>query len=210
MRLSKAGAAFAVFALLVSACGGDDASSDGAEGGVGLSTDSDGVEDASVDGGEEPKTGGPVDGALVSVLSFDFGLYALDRDTGEETEMAVAGAGFSDREEQAFVTEDGSAAYLIVYTAVEGQSLTNDVALATIDMGTGAGEKLVEFGPNRESDDSLELTETRVIGPTGPDVWVQQKLFGEDEMSLIRFDATRGAETARIVSGPMTRSAIRW
>lgn len=145
---------------------------------------------------------GSVDGPLVSVLSFDFGLWTLDSASGEGTELTVAGADYSDRGEPAVLSNDAATAYVVVYTDIQDQDFTKGVALGAIDLATGVGTKLAEFGQNRENDEASELTETRVVGAGSTLVWVEQSIFGSRGTTLIGIDRVTGAEAARVAADP--------
>lgn len=145
---------------------------------------------------------GPVTGPLVSVLSFDFGLWALDPATGAVSELEVSGADYSDRGEPPVLATDGATAYVVVYTAIPGQNFTEGVALGAIDLATGAGTKLAELGQNRENDEALELTENRVVGASSVLVWVERSIFGSRGRTLIGIDRATGSEVVRVVADP--------
>lgn len=194
----------AAMTLVLGACGGDDSDGSVLEP-IGGADDrgSVGSDDGSDDGSSDAASaGGPVTGPLVSVLSFDFGLWTIDPDTGAARALPIDGLGYSDRQNPAMVSSDGTTAYLIAYTLVDGQSFTNEVSLAAIDLATGAGRVVAPLGQDREDDESTELTTSTLVGATADTVWVERSVFGTSSRVLVGIDAATGAETARIEPGP--------
>ena len=107
-RHSRHGVILAVTALMLAACGGssDNSGSTAPTTDQAASTDAvaevddttvddepDSEADENSDEGSSADPGGAVDGALVSLLSFELGLFAIERDTGEFHEATIDGVG---------------------------------------------------------------------------------------------------------------------
>lgn len=182
--------ALLVIVGLVAGCGGDDdtSSEQAPEAESGL----EGGDDSSA---EEPaeNLAGAVDGALVSVLTFDFGLWALDPSGGEPFEVVVPGVGFADRQEPALTTPDGSTAVVTVFTTIEGQSFSNDVGLGAIDLATGEGRLVAELGQDRPDDESAEFSSWELIGVSDSTAWMTETGPALDGEALIAVDLDTGA-----------------
>lgn len=181
-----------VISLLAGACGGDD---DG--GGQPVPQ----VDDAAGDGGEviaeetsDPAVG-PVDGALVSVLTFDFGLWALDPSGGEPFEVVVPGVGFAGRQEPVRITPDGSTAVLTVFTTLEGQTFSNDVGLGVIDLTTGEGRLVAQLGQDRSDDESSDFASWEIVGVSDTTAWVVETGSALEGEALLAVDIASGAVT---------------
>ncbi len=165
--------------LVAAACGGDDdaggtAEPSGDDGSAAVTSD----EPVDTTPDEATTDGGAVEGALVSVLSFDFGLWALDPAGGEAVALSVPDTGYSDRLEPVRTTPDGSRAYTLVYTQVEGQSFTNRVGLGEIDLSDGSGRLVAELGQDRADDDATDLTSWEVLGVADDTVWITELADG--------------------------------
>ena len=171
----------------------------GADGG-GTDTDAGetvGASDAATTGSEPTGTASgsdAVDGALVSLLSPDLGLYAVDRDSGEHRALSLEGVGYTEREEQPIAA--GNTAFTLSLTTLEGQSFSNEVGLVRVDLDTGEATEIAELGIDRESDDSDELTQWEVLDADDETVWLETGAFFADEgRSIVGFDAATGAQT---------------
>ncbi|MFV1989554.1 MAG: hypothetical protein ACC652_02300, partial [Acidimicrobiales bacterium] len=178
-----------VLTLLAAACGGssDPATSPGEVAGSGLP-------ETSVAKAADPYArGSSIDGALVSVTSFDLGLFGLDRESGAAVAVTVDAVEFVDREQQALVS--GSVSHTIGYKLIEGQSFSSDVSLVRVDLQAGQGDVIAELGQNRVNDDDASLVEWRLVGSGPSVVWLTEGDFGATEESFIAFDPTSGAET---------------
>lgn len=198
--------ALMLLAGVLAGCGGDD--DDASSSSSNNSSDSttgtaDGASDttgfgAGDDSADPADSGpaGPVNGPIISILSFDFGMFALDRETGEATAITVPDAGFSDRTQRAELAPDGSHAYVVVATPIEDQEFTNELALAEVDLATGEAAKLVELGRERENDEATERTDVELIGVGDSDVWIE--LDEPSGVSIVAYARNGGAETVRI------------
>lgn len=185
---------FAV-ALFAAACGGDDDSGSTEPPAADVTSDED---DATSDDETSSTAGGAVEGALVSVLSFDFGLWALDPDGGDAFEVTVPDTGFSDRQDPALVSPDGSTAVVMVFTTVEGQTFANDVGLGAIDLATGEGRLVVELGQDRPDDESTEFSSWELIGVSDTTAWVVENAAGVEGEALVAVDLAAGTTTVAV------------
>lgn len=186
---------------LLAACGGGDRDDGGGDDGGGADADTgETVEapDAATTGSEPSGTASgtdAVDGALVSLLSPDLGLYAVDRDSGEHRALSLEGVGYTERQEQPIAA--GDTAFTLSLTTLEGQSFSNEVGLVRVDLDTGEATEIAELGIDRESDDSDELTQWEVLDADDETVWLETGAFFADEgRSIVGFDAATGAQTA--------------
>lgn len=189
-----------VACLMAAACGGDD-DVDGAAEQPGTADPGDTADDSPDDGadaedggddGGDGTAGGPVEGALVSVLTFDFGLWALDPDGGDPFEVAVPDVGFADRTDPPLVTPDGSTAVLTVFTTVEGESFSNHVGLAAVDLGTGEGRLVAEFGQDRADDDATDVSSWELLGASDTTAWVAEIRSDVDGEAVLAVDLVSG------------------
>ena len=213
---SRLGAILAVAALTMVACGGsgDDSGDSAPITDQAASTDAEtGADDTAT--GNEPENGsdengddgsssdgnGPVDGALVSLLSFDFGLFAVERGTGDFHEVTIDGVGFTDRQNQPILV--GNNAYTLTFTPLEGQSSSHTVGVSRFDRATGEGAQFVEIGADRTDDESPDLTSFTLLGADQASAWVQSSPFAESDPTLITYtayDVDSGAETASLTN----------
>ena len=170
-RTIRALATILVAAVVFAACGGDDAATDSSPSASDTTDEATG--DTSADQPEpEPQDGGPIEGALVSVLSFDFGLWALDPAGGDSVALTVPDTGYSERLAPALTSPDGSRAYMVVYTQVDGQSFTHRVGLGEIDLATGSGRLVAELGQDRSDDEATDYTTWELLGVADDTVWL--------------------------------------
>ena len=200
-------AVFAAVMIVAASCGGgsdDDDRSGSTE--TAADPDSPDVDQDSSDGGgqedgdgervEDDAGGDMVEGALVSLLSPDFGLYALERGTGDHRELSIDGVGFTDRKTQPLLA--GDAAYTLTLTTLEGQSFSNFVGVARFELATGEGEgeEIVQLGIDRTDDESEDLTTYDFVGVDATSVWVRSGPFFGDpaETTYTRYDIASGSE----------------
>ena len=200
LRLS---ALLVVASLLAVACGGGGDNGSGEDGSGAGSADSDGAgEPGDGDSGDGSTDDGdttaavPVTGALVSVTAFGLGFFAIDPDSGEARLVELEGVGFTDRNQPAVLGESG-AAWVLGYTTVEGQSFTNRVQLARVDLATGERGVVAELGQDRENDDATDTTTWQVIGEGAGTVWLVERTFSAAGETFVGIDAASGAESAR-------------
>ena len=190
---------------VAAACGGDDDS-----GSAETPPPADAASDDGATAEDETTTtvGGPVEGALVSVLTFDFGLWALDPSGGEPFEVAVPDTGFSDRQAPALVSPDGSTAVVLVFTTVEGQTFSNEVGLGAIDLATGEGRLVAALGQDRPDDESTEFSSWELIGVSDTTAWIAENAAGVEGEALLAVDLAAGAATVAVApSESRVRSA---
>jgi hypothetical protein len=199
-------AVFAAGLIVVASCGGGSDDDDGSRSDVtGVEPDSS-VADSEDDNGDDSggseedssEEGGAVEGALVSLLSFEFGLYALERGTGEYRELSIDGVGFTDRETQPLLA--GDAAYTLTLTTLEGQSFSHEVGVARFELATGEGTEILQLGIDRTDDESEDLTTYEVVGADATSVWVRSGPFFGDpaENTYTRYDIASGSVTATL------------
>ncbi|MCB0993553.1 MAG: hypothetical protein KDB21_00580 [Acidimicrobiales bacterium] len=212
MRARRVVAILMALTLFAAACGDDD--SDGPSGTDGASgTDAGGGTDDGADGpsgdgaagedGKESSTtdggaaGAPTGGPVVSLLTFEQGLFAIDRESGDARALEIPGVGYTERNAEPVRGEDGSV-YTITYTPVAETDFTYEVGLARVDGATGAGALLTSFGQNRADDEATELTEWRLVGVTSSTAWVVQNVFGANSQELIGIELADGQESTRV------------
>ncbi|MEM7287924.1 MAG: hypothetical protein AAF480_16350 [Actinomycetota bacterium] len=189
---------------VLAGCGGDDDTSAGPAPATGDEASTDGGDGSAADA---DATSGPVDGALVSVLTFDFGLWALDPTGGDPFEVVVPDAGFSDRQVPPFVTPDGSTAVVLVFTTVEGQTFSNDVGLGGVDLATAEGRLIAPLGQDRPDDESTDSTSWEILAVSDSTAWVTESTVGGNE-ALLAVDLVAGTvSTAVEASEVRVRSA---
>jgi hypothetical protein len=193
MRPSKhripIGALALVAMLLLGACSGDD------EGDSAPAPAAADAGEPDTTSGEGSGADGRVDGPLLSVLSFGQGFATLDPATGDVRRIELDGVGYTDREQPAFVA--GDTAWVLGYTPVDGQSFTNDVMLARVDLAAGTGAVLVQLGQDRADDDDPDAFTWSIVGVVGDTVWVTERLFADTGFDLVGHDTATGAETVR-------------
>ena len=129
----------------------------------------------------------PVEGVLVSLLTFEFGLFDVARGTGDHHQLTIERPGYSDREHQPILANDGATAYTLVYTPLEGQEYSHDVGLAAVDRATGEGRLVTTLGIDRTDDESADLTSYELLGADEKTVWVQSRPFAESDPNLITY-----------------------
>ena len=183
-----------VVLALAAGCGGDD----DAGGDPTPATDDQADDDGEVvDEDTTEPAGGSVDGALVSVLAFDFGLWALDPAGGQPFEVVVPDVGFADRQMPPLTTPDGSTAVLTVFTTLEGQTFSNDVGLGAIDLATGEGRLVAPLGQDRADDESTDFNSWELAGVSDTTAWLIETRSGVDGQALLAVDLASGTvETA--------------
>ncbi|MBV1893277.1 MAG: hypothetical protein KUG57_04470 [Ilumatobacteraceae bacterium] len=173
--------------VAIASCGGssDDGSSTSADGTTGSSANS-------IPEGVESTGGGAINGAVISLLSPELGLFAIDRATDAVTALKMPGVGFVDRENQPVLV--GDAVYTMTRTTIEGQSFSNNIGLGKVDLASGEGSELVQIGTDRETDDSQDLNEYALIGGDETNIWVERSKFAESAGSAyMSFDSESGA-----------------
>lgn len=189
--------------LLGAACGGDD------DAGGDPAPEVDGGSDAGAEVVEEAvrePAGGAVDGALVSVLTFDFGMWALDPSGGEPFEVVVPDVGFADRQAPALATPDASTAVVLVYTTVEGQTFSNHVGVGAIDLATGEGRLVAELGQDRADDESTDVSSWEIVGISDTTAWITENGSDLDGEALLAVDIASGAVATAVEA---TESRVR-
>jgi hypothetical protein len=190
--------------LVLAACGGGDS---GAGGGGNDADDAGGTEavapdGATTDAADEVDDGGndgadgtaPVEGAVVSLLSPDLGLYSVDRDSGEHRALILDGVGYVDRDMQPIAAT--TSAFTVSLTTLEGESYAHDLGVVRIDLDSGDAVELIELGVDRESDESEDLTVWEVLDADDTTVWLETSAFTGEGTSIVGFDATTGDNTA--------------
>lgn len=185
---------------LLAACGGGDgdggadSSADGDTGDSGPIESADAGTTGSEPGGSAGAIAGAVDGALVSLLSPDLGLYAVDRATGEHRALSVEGVEFVERQDQPIAAT--STAFTLSLTTLDGQSFSHEVGLVRVGLDSGEAAEIAELGVDRESDESEEQTIWEVLDADDVTVWLETGgFFATEGNSIIGFDATTGAQT---------------
>jgi hypothetical protein len=192
----RLGALIAVTGLVV-ACGGSDDGNSSDTAASPVETEQEpratdpptGTETAT---GEEPDEdpaarAEPVEGVLVSLLSVEFGLFDVARRTGDHRELTIEGLGYTDRERQPILALDGSTAYTLTYTPLEGQQYSHDVGVAAFDRTTGEGRLVTSLGIDRTDDEAADLTSYEILGADEDTVWVMSHPFAESDPNLITY-----------------------
>ncbi|MFK7917834.1 MAG: hypothetical protein AB8G14_07135 [Ilumatobacter sp.] len=189
-------------ALALSACsgGGDstESSQDSTE--TDQASDADADADTGVDSSDDETNSdtlavAPIEGAVVSVLDLGLGLYAIDPIDGANGELSYDDDWYTERDDQPIVT-DGQA-YTIVFRPLEGETFSNDIALAAFDLSNGVGREVVALGVDRDSDESTSTTQFTLMGVGGTAAWVRITDSPGDGTSTRRYVAhstTTGAE----------------
>ncbi len=150
--------------LLASACsGGDDTASPSAEE---IADDPAAAPIEQRDDDSGATADGPISGLLTVQPSFGFGLWDVDRATGEARAVPGIAAVETIGRNNDLVIGDG-AAYTIGGRTREGQSFSSDVSVVKIDYATGEVSQLAELGFDPETDDSPGLTSYRVEAVAG-------------------------------------------
>ncbi|MDX2380605.1 MAG: hypothetical protein QNM02_12710 [Acidimicrobiia bacterium] len=189
--------------VLVAACG-----SGGDDGSEGASDETDSItpDDEASDGTgdridntsserDDPSTEfGAIDGVLVSLLSPDLGLYAVDRDTGEHRALTLDGVEYVDRDVQPI--SGTSSAFTVSLTTREGQSFSHDLGLARVDLDSGGTAQIAGLGADRETDDSADLTDWEVLATDDSVAWLETRAFTGEGAAFVGFDAATGEEVA--------------
>jgi len=173
--------------VAIASCGGgsDDNGNTASDGTTGAST-------GSAPEAGESTGGGAINGAVISLLSPELGLFAIDRATDAVTDLKMPGVGFVDRENQPMLI--GDAVYTMTRTTIEGQSFSNNIGLGKVDLASGEGSEIVQIGTDRETDDSQDLNEYALIGGDDTTIWVERSKFAESAGSTyMSFDSESGA-----------------
>lgn len=147
----------------------------------------------------DASSGGPVNGALVSVLDLGLGLYGIDRDSGESFELSYESDWFTDRTNQPFVV--GDRAYSLIFRELPDVDFVNETSVAEFDLATGQGREIVAFGANSESSDTLERTTWNLLGAGGDALWLRRNASdgeGTSTQTLERYSITTGEKTGEI------------
>ena len=191
--------------LVLAACGGGDSGGGGdadngadVAGGTEVVTP-DGTATDETDEADDVDSGGsdgsaPVDGAVVSLLSPDLGLYAVDRDSGEHRALTLDGVGWVERDTQPIAAT--TSAFTVSLTTLEGESYAHDLGVVRIDLDSGDAIDVAELGVDRESDESEHLTRWEVLDADDTTVWLETSAFTGEGASIVGFDATTGETTA--------------
>jgi hypothetical protein len=186
----------AVSLALLAACGGD-GDDDGEDDGAGETVEASDAATAGSENAGAASESDAVDGVLVSVLSPDLGLYAVDRDTGEHSALSLDAVEFIERDRQPIAAT--STAFTLSLTTLEGQSFSHEVGLVRVDLDTGEATQIAGLGIDRESDQSDELTRWKVLDADDETVWVETGAFFDVEgRSIIGFDAATGAQIVEL------------
>ena len=179
--------------LLAGCGGGGDGDGDGEDDGADETVEGSDAAAAESENAGAGSESAAVDGALVSVLSPDLGLYAVHRDTGEHSALSLDAVEFIERDRQPIAAR--STAFTLSLTTLEGQSFSHEVGLVRVDLDTGEATQIAGLGIDRESDESDELTQWKVLDADDETVWVETGAFFDVEgRSIIGFDTATGAQ----------------
>jgi hypothetical protein len=184
--------------LAVAACGGGDSTDDGTvpdAAGDSAAETSDATtdrEEAATDSTAGTRSG-PIEGAVVSLLAPDLGLYAIDRESGEHRALTLDSVEYVDRDTQPIAAT--TSAFTVSLTTLEGQSSAHDLGVVRIDRDSGEVTKIAELGVDRESDDSADITEWEILDADDSAVWLETRAFGGEGAAIVGFDAVSGAPT---------------
>ncbi len=139
---------------------------------------------------------GPIDGAIVSVLSTGLGLVAIDKSSGEHTALSAEGINFVERVDPMVTV--GDTQYTVGFTLRTDQTFAHDVSIVAINRTDGRVDKVAELGFDRETDDSEFSITYTLVGANAEVAWVLQKNIVDGMLteSLREFVLASGAETA--------------
>ena len=181
----------AITMVVATACGGGDSSTD--------ETTSDDTVAAASDGSvgngseEDPNTaeGETINGLVVSLLSPELGLYAIDRATDDVRDLTMDGVEFTHRQQQPILV--GDTVFMLTATTIEGQFSASNLGIGRVDLDTGVGTEIVQIGPERENDEDPDLIEFELIGGDATTIWVTREPFAmPDEATYLSFDSSTG------------------
>lgn len=180
-------------ALLGTACsGGSDTAERSAEE---IAADPANAPIEQIDEGSGGVAGGPIKGVLTVQPSFGFGVWDVDRATGQAAALpGIASVETVDRNRDLVV--GGGAAYALGGKTRPDQSFSSDVSVVKIDYETGQVSRLVALGFDRENDESQDLTSYVIEAVAGDNVIVSSGAFGSDERTYTVYDADSGAVKA--------------
>lgn len=183
--------AVVVLSLMATACSGGDDSPSAED----VANDPVNAPITQIDEGSGGVAAGPIVGLLVVQPSFGFGVWDVDRATGEARAVpGIASVETVDRNRDLVI--GGGAAYALGGKVREGQSFASDVSVVKIDYATGQVSQVVALGFDRETDDSEALTSYRIEAVAGANVIVSAGEFGSSELTYTVYDGNTGAETA--------------
>jgi len=194
-------AALTILVVVTAACGGGDSgNATSAPDDPGGTSSKEASENSSAQDSGAVE-GGQINGPIVSLLSPDLGLYAIDRMTAEVRELTMDGVEFTSRREQPILI--GESAFILTATTIEGQSYSHEVGIGKIDLATGEGVEFVQLGTDRETDEDTDSADFELIGGAGMTVWVTRGSFAEpDEVTYLSFDSSTGAAGSDFKSLP--------
>ena len=184
--------------IAVASCGGGDSgnSEDGTDDTV-APADEGTTDDGSVQASTESQ---PINGPIVSLLSPDLGLYAIDRTTNEVRDLTMDGVDFTDRQTQPILI--GDSAYMLTATTIDGQTAANEVGIGKVDLATGEGVEIVQLGAERQSDEDPDLIVFELVGGANGTIWATRGPFAESDVTYLSFDSSTGAAGVEFKSLP--------
>lgn len=186
----------AVAMIAAASCGGGDSS--GSDGGSDSAVETASSETQS-NGSLQPDNtnastadGEPINGLVVSLLSPELGLYAIDRATDEARDLEMDGVEFTDRQNQPILI--GDSAYVLTATTIDGQSWSHEVGIGKVELASGEGVEILQLGTDRETDDDTDVIAFELIGGADTTVWVTRESFADpDDVTYLSFDSSTGA-----------------
>jgi hypothetical protein len=185
--------------IAAASCGGGESSgSGGSDNAVGTSsseTQGDGSLQAANTGGSTAD-GEPISGPVVSLLSPELGLYAIDRVTNEVRNLEMDGVEFTNRQIQPILV--GDSVYMLTATTLDGQFSSHEIGVGKVDLASGNGVELLRLGTDRETDEDPDLITFELVGGDASTIWVTRGPFADPEnLTYLGIDASTGDGTGQ-------------